>query len=128
MINYPIEVIDGNEYLRVCSSAELLNKKGIKVHYDDSDEVYEVAIFRIDNQLFCVQNHCPHQHAPEIFNGVLDNCVVTCPLHGWSYNLKDGLNMNPRQGLRSLQTFEVIERDGYIYIENPKIEIPNWRR
>lgn len=128
MIKYTIVKFADKEYLKICKSSELLPKKGMKIHFDDSDEVYEVAIFRIDGQLYCVQNHCPHQHAPEIYNGVLDNCVVTCPLHGWSYNLKDGINMNPKQGLRSLQTFDIIEKDGFIYIEKPNIPIPKWRR
>lgn len=128
MIKYPIELINGKEYLRICQSKELLNRKGMKIEFDDSDEVYQVAIFRINGKLFCVQNHCPHQHAPEIFNGVLDDCVVTCPMHGWSYNLEDGINTNPRQGLRSLQTFEIIELNENIYIEKPNIPIPKWRR
>lgn len=128
MIKYPIVNFDNKEYLKICKSSELLNGKGMKVHYDDSDEVYEVAIFRIEGLLYCVQNHCPHQHAPEIFKGLVEDCVVTCPLHGWSYNLKDGINQNPKQGLRSLETFEVIEKDNWIYIEKPNIPIPKWRR
>lgn len=128
MIKYPIEIINGKEYLKICSYNELHNRKGIKIQFDDSDEVYEVAIFNIDGNLYCVQNHCPHQHAPEIYKGILDDCVVTCPMHGWSYNLIDGINTNPKQGLRSLQTFEVIEINQYIYIEKPIIPIPKWRR
>ncbi len=128
MIKFPIEVIDGKEYLKICESRELHNKKGIKIQYDDIDEVFEVAIFKIEDKLYCVQNHCPHQHAPEIYNAVIDNCIITCPMHGWSYNLEDGVNTNPKKGLRSLQTFKIIELNNFIYIENPKIEIPKWRR
>lgn len=129
MLLYPIEEIEGKEYLKLMSSKELVEKRGQKIFYDDDDDVYEVAIFRIDGKLYCSQNHCPHQHAPKIYEGTLtDKTVVTCPLHGWSYNLSDGSNCDPRRGLKSLKTFEIFEKSGWIYIEIPQIEIPKWRR
>ncbi|MDC1068645.1 Rieske 2Fe-2S domain-containing protein [Candidatus Kapabacteria bacterium] len=128
MILFPIELINGKEYLKVFPSSEILNRRGKKIQYDDEDEVYEVAVFKIDGKFYCVQNHCPHQHAPKIFEGTLDSTKVTCPLHGWSYQLEDGSNCDPRRGLRSLQTFDIIEKNAWVYIEKPKIEIPKWRR
>ena len=128
MLLFPTENIDNKDYLKIAPTDELIEKRGKQIQYDDSDEVYEVALFRIDGKLYCVQNHCPHQHAPKIFEGTLSKTTVTCPLHGWSYELKDGGNCDPRRGLRSLKTFEIIEKDGWIYIEIPNIEIPKWRR
>lgn len=128
MLLYSQEIINDKEYLKICPADEISEKRGKKVKFDDSDDIYEVAIFKIDGTLYCSQNLCPHQAAPKIFEGALKGTEVTCPLHGWSYDLKDGSNCDPRRGLRSLQMFEVIEEKGWIYIEVPKMEIPRWRR
>ena len=128
MIQYPIEEINSKKYLRILRSVELTEKSGKKIHFDNSDDIYEVAVFRIDGKLYCVNNHCPHQNAPEIFNGILDDIKVTCPLHGWSYYLDDGRNAEPKRGLKKLSCFEIFEKNGYIYIEIPNIPIPKWRR
>lgn len=128
MLLYPTEKINNKEFLKVLPADELIDRRGKRIQYDDEDEVYEVAIFRIDGKLYCSQNHCPHQHAPRIFEGTLSDTTVTCPLHGWSYQLKDGSNCDPRRGLKSLQTFEIFEKSGWIYIEVPEIAIPKWRR
>lgn len=96
--------------------------------FDDSDYIYEVAIFKVDGKLYCVNNHCPHQNAPEICNGIVKGTFVTCPLHGWTYNLVDGSNAQPNRGLKRLSNFDIIEHNGWIYIEIPNIPIPKWRR
>lgn len=128
MLLYPKEIINNKEYLKICPSNELIEKRGKKILFDDSDDIYEVAIFRIAGKLYCSQNLCPHQAAPRIFEGILKGTKVTCPLHGWSYNLPDGSNCDPKRGIKSLQVFEIIEENGWIYIEIPKIELPRWRR
>ena len=48
-----------------------------------------VAVFRTDEEFHAVQNECPHAWAP-LASGSVDDCVVTCPLHGWSFDLRDG--------------------------------------
>lgn len=124
--------IDGITFVSVCKSSELLNKKGKLVKFEEDDDM-QVALFRIEGELFCVSNICPHRHAEEIYNGILtieDNCknVVTCPLHGWSYFLDTGFNTNPKQGIKRITTYQIKEIDGEIYIEKPKLEIPKWRQ
>jgi nitrite reductase [NAD(P)H] small subunit len=125
------EIIEGKKYLKVCPSSEVYERTGKKILFDDSDDIYQVAIFRINGNLYCTTNHCPHQNAPEIFNGVLTGKIkggrVTCPLHGWTYNIDDGSNAEPKRGLKKLTTFEIFERDGWVYIEYPNIPIPKWR-
>lgn len=48
-----------------------------------------VAVFRANGEFFAVENECPHVGAP-LASGSVDDCVVTCPLHGWSFDLRDG--------------------------------------
>ncbi|MBT3222578.1 MAG: Rieske (2Fe-2S) protein [Proteobacteria bacterium] len=48
-----------------------------------------LAIANVDGEFFAVSNRCPHAGGP-IGDGALEGHTVTCPYHGWSYNLQDG--------------------------------------
>ncbi len=48
-----------------------------------------VAVFHTQAGLFAVQNECPHAWAP-LGGASVDDCVVTCPMHGWSFDVRDG--------------------------------------
>ena len=39
---------------------------------------------------FVVQRRCPHRNADLAVFGELDDCVLTCTLHGWRYDLETG--------------------------------------
>ncbi|MBM2816818.1 MAG: hcaC [Ignavibacteria bacterium] len=114
------------EYITICKSAELYEKKGKLITFAE-DEDFQLALFRIDGKLFCVGNICPHRHAARIHEGILDGINVTCPEHGWEFSLETGENTNKHQGIRRLTTFEIFESEGEIYIEQPHFEIPLWR-
>lgn len=48
-----------------------------------------IAVFRIKDQYFAIQNNCLHRGGP-LGEGEVRNYEVTCPWHGWKYNLIDG--------------------------------------
>ena len=50
----------------------------------------DVAVFRIGDRYFAVDNHCPHQHFSKLHEGSLEGTVITCPMHGWSFDLVSG--------------------------------------
>jgi len=120
-------VINEKKYLEVCNSKDVFEKKGLKVQLP-GDEDFQVAIFRIDGKLVCLDNICPHRHADRIFEGIIKDDKVICPLHGWTYSLITGENINKQQGLKNLNKHECFEQDGKVYIEEPKFEVPKWRR
>lgn len=35
-------------------------------------------------------NSCPHQHIETLHLGPVEEGVVTCPMHGWSFDLETG--------------------------------------
>jgi len=127
MSQFESKFIGGIEFVNVCSASEIFEKKGIKIQFDDDDDM-QVAIIKFNGNLYCVDNICPHRHAEEIYNGILSEGNVTCPLHGWTYSLKSGENTNPKQGLKKLCTYDVFEENGYIWIEKPALKIPKWRQ
>jgi nitrite reductase/ring-hydroxylating ferredoxin subunit len=49
-----------------------------------------VAIFRLDDGFFAIDNLCLHQAGP-LCDGQIDDDVVTCPWHGWSYDIRSGV-------------------------------------
>ena len=48
-----------------------------------------VAIFKYDGKLSAITNACAHQNGPLGEGKVLWGCI-TCPWHGYQYNLTDG--------------------------------------
>jgi nitrite reductase/ring-hydroxylating ferredoxin subunit len=73
----------------------------------------EIAIFHCDDGFHATQNHCLHMGGP-LGRGRLDGCVVTCPWHGWQYDLRTGENEFD-QALR-LETYEVVLEDGQVKV------------
>ena len=65
----------------------------------------EVAVFNVDGELFAVANACPHHGGPLCHGRVSgarlpaapyehrwgrENRVLTCPWHGWEFDLETG--------------------------------------
>ena len=49
-----------------------------------------VALFRLDEGFFAIDNLCLHQAGP-LCDGDIEGGVVTCPWHGWSYDIRTGI-------------------------------------
>jgi nitrite reductase (NADH) small subunit len=55
-----------------------------------------IALFNVDGTLFAVDGICPHAGGP-LGEGDLSGPVVTCPWHGWQFDVTTGCNaLNPR--------------------------------
>jgi len=49
-----------------------------------------IAIFRTkDDQVFALEDKCPHKNGP-LSNGIVHDGCVTCPLHNWVISLATG--------------------------------------
>ena len=49
----------------------------------------ELALFNVDGKFFATDNICPHQGGP-LGEGMLSGAVVTCPWHGWRFDVCTG--------------------------------------
>ena len=78
---------------------------------------HEIAVFRIGNSFYAVSNVCPHQHAPVLAGGELCGTILTCPMHGWQYDLRSGSAINASGRLR---TFEVLVDGEDICVRTPE--------
>lgn len=48
-----------------------------------------VALFNVDGEFYALDGICPHQGGP-LGKGTLAGCVVTCPWHGWQFDVQTG--------------------------------------
>ena len=51
-----------------------------------------VALFNVDGQFHALEGLCPHQGGP-LGKGRLEGHVVTCPWHGWQFDVTTGINL-----------------------------------
>jgi len=72
-----------------------------------------LAIFRQRGQLYALDGMCAHQGGPIAEGHVAHGCV-TCPWHGWQYELATGTQTINRQPLQ--ETFPVREQGGRIEV------------
>ncbi len=48
-----------------------------------------VALCNVDGSFYAIDNACLHMHGP-LGEGTLDEQIVTCPWHGWQYDVTTG--------------------------------------
>ena len=77
----------------------------------------ELAIFRLHDRVYAVDNQCPHSGGP-LCDGITSGTTVVCPLHGWRVSLESGEVERPSQNI-SVNTYDARVRDGVVEI--------NWR-
>ncbi len=54
-----------------------------------------IALYNVDGKFYATDNTCLHRGGP-LGEGSLKGAIVTCPLHGWQYDVTNGSNaMNP---------------------------------
>ena len=74
----------------------------------------DVALFRRDDEIFAIGNQCPHQGG-NLCDGFIEGDIVTCPLHGWEFDLRSGACMTvPGE---SVPRYVVTVEDGAILLE-----------
>jgi len=73
-----------------------------------------IAIFRVDGELYAIDGVCAHQGGP-VAQGKIEHGCVTCPWHGWQYEIPTGIQTINRKPLQ--KTFPARERDGRIEVQ-----------
>ena len=63
-----------------------------------------IALFNIDGTVYAIDDVCPHQGGP-ISEGECEGKVVTCPWHGWEFDVETGVNRDDTDVV--LEKFEV---------------------
>ena len=72
-----------------------------------------LALFNVDGSFYATQHECLHLRGP-LGEGKLEGSVITCPWHGWQYDVRTGENEFDRAIV--LETFEVLVENGEIKV------------
>ena len=68
----------------------------------------EIVLFRSGEEIFAIENLCPHQLFSVFHQAKLDGYTLTCPMHGWSFDIRNGKNI---AGSGRIKTYD-IQLDG----------------
>jgi nitrite reductase/ring-hydroxylating ferredoxin subunit len=77
---------------------------------------HAIAIFHTGAGLYAVDNDCLHMGGP-LCEGAVDGTVVTCPWHGWRYDLTTGARVDRRGS--SIDVHAVQVDGGWILVADP---------
>jgi nitrite reductase (NADH) small subunit len=72
-----------------------------------------IALANCDGEFYATQHACLHLEGP-LGEGRLEDCVLTCPWHGWQYDVRTGKNVFDLA--IQLRTYEVRVADGDVQV------------
>jgi nitrite reductase (NADH) small subunit len=73
-----------------------------------------IAVFRVADDVFALDGICPHAGGP-LAKGCLTGGVVTCPWHGWQFDVRTGAHqLTPR--IRQ-PAYRVTVVDGEVFVD-----------
>ena len=73
----------------------------------------EIALAHCNGGFYAVQGHCVHLQGP-LCEGRLEGHVLSCPWHGWQYDVRTGENEFDRAIV--LETYPVEVEDGEVRV------------
>ena len=73
-----------------------------------------VAVFRHADAFYAIGNACAHQNGP-LGEGRVENCLVTCPWHGFQYDLRNG--QSPAPFTEKIPTYNLTLRNGKLLVD-----------
>ena len=74
----------------------------------------EIALFNVGGKFYAISNTCAHQQGP-LGEGELEEKTVTCPLHGWQYDVTSGLCTMP--GFAKVDSFKVTVKGDEVFVD-----------
>lgn len=74
----------------------------------------DLALCNVGGTLYATDNTCPHKGGP-LGEGELDGAHITCPWHGWQFDVTTGqCKHNPAA---RVGTVKVVVQDGDVMVE-----------
>jgi nitrite reductase (NADH) small subunit len=76
-----------------------------------------VALFNVNGNFFALDGVCPHQGGP-LAEGEISGCIVTCPWHGWQFDVRTGHHQLHRTMIQP--RFETKVEAGSVWVDVPE--------
>ena len=97
---------------KVAKLGDLPPGEGMVIEVEGKD----IALFNVEGVFYALDNVCPHRGGP-LGEGFLQGKIVTCPWHGWKFDVTTGRSsVNPEASV-SCYTVKVEGED--ILVELP---------
>jgi nitrite reductase/ring-hydroxylating ferredoxin subunit len=77
------------KFVKVARREDIPEGTGITVEAEGTP----IALFNAGGRFFAIHNTCLHRGGP-LGEGELDGTIVTCPWHGWQYDVTSGTNLD----------------------------------
>lgn len=88
------------EFVRIAGTDDVKAGTGMTAEVNGQ----AIALFNVEGTYYAIDNTCVHRGGP-LGEGELTDDTVTCPWHGWEYNVKNGkCSTNPSA---CVKTYEV---------------------
>jgi nitrite reductase (NADH) small subunit len=72
-----------------------------------------IAVFNVEGNFYAINAICPHMGGP-LQSGVLNENVITCPWHGWTFCVDTGEADHP--GGHRISTYQVKVQENKIWV------------
>lgn len=102
------------DWIDVVAESALANGEHIVVDVDGTD----VAVFKLDDQLYAIEDVCSHDGA-EIASGELIGDEIVCPRHGARFCVKTG-EVKCAPAYEDIATFPLRVVDGRIQVKDER--------
>lgn len=101
--------LEQNGWVRGPSVSELEEVRPVRFSHEDHD----ILLVRMDGKVMAFRNQCPHMGMP-LDGGMTDGAIITCPWHGFRFDLSTGECMTAPHV--QLEPFPVRVEDQKIWI------------
>jgi nitrite reductase/ring-hydroxylating ferredoxin subunit/multimeric flavodoxin WrbA len=75
----------------------------------------DVAVFNVSGNFYAISDICAHKGGP-LSKGILKKNIVTCPWHGWKYDVRSG--KSPHKGGDNVDGFDVKVVGNKLYVDS----------
>lgn len=72
-------------FIKAALTKDIQDGSGITVELEGKS----IAVFNSNGKFYAIDNTCKHRGGP-LGEGSLDGNVVTCPWHGWQFDITNG--------------------------------------
>lgn len=105
-----------DNFQKLCNLEDLKENRGKRFLVNDT----EIAVFKIDSEIFAIDNICPHQHTALLYDGFIEDRCVVCPAHGWMFDLKTGNRPTGSRGINTHQ-IKIIDNNVYVLVKDKEL-------
>ncbi len=105
------EAADGADEWHDLGSADELAKQPLR---EVTAGGVKIALVHSDGRFFSISGTCAHAGGP-LGRGTLENGIVTCPWHGWSFDARTGKDIG---GKGAVGVHPIDIRDGHVFVNS----------